>query len=215
MRRIALAAALLTAFLAPPAGAAGKNLVDNPSFDETGDEPIPGWRVRKVAAKTRFRTEAGKLVAERKSGESSSADECVQMLYLPPDTLALRVRVTLALECREQGSLGTVPERVFAHQDLLRRLAGALKGDQLVGAIRPRFQAALIDEFQDTDRLQWDIFETLFHRAVHRVFKHDRFRPVAVRHVAHGGVRHLEGAGGCLGRSCRNTVFTRPGLGPR
>ncbi len=46
--------------------------------------------------------------------------------------------------------------------DILRRLAGALKGpqaDALARRIRSQFPVALIDEFQDTDPVQYQLFE--------------------------------------------------------
>ena len=49
--------------------------------------------------------------------------------------------------------------------DLLLDLHGALageRGDSLAAAVRSRFSAALIDEFQDTDPLQYAIFDRLF-----------------------------------------------------
>lgn len=58
--------------------------------------------------------------------------------------------------------------RAQSYQDLLRRLARVLTNagdpgrEALVHAIGSRFKAALIDEFQDTDALQWNIFRALF-----------------------------------------------------
>ncbi len=50
--------------------------------------------------------------------------------------------------------------------DLLRRLRAALhdaeRGPALIAALRARLRVAFIDEFQDTDPTQWDIFRTLF-----------------------------------------------------
>ncbi len=49
--------------------------------------------------------------------------------------------------------------------DLLTRLAAALagaRGEALAGRIRARFPAALIDEFQDTDPVQYAIFERVY-----------------------------------------------------
>jgi exodeoxyribonuclease V beta subunit len=60
--------------------------------------------------------------------------------------------------------------RSLCYQDLLRRLAGALDKPQLVEAVRERFGAALIDEFQDTDHLQWRIFSTLFGGGGHHLY---------------------------------------------
>jgi len=49
--------------------------------------------------------------------------------------------------------------------DLLYSVHGVLSnkaGDALVRAVRARFKAALIDEFQDTDPIQYDIFKRVF-----------------------------------------------------
>lgn len=63
------------------------------------------------------------------------------------------------LKLRKQ-SLGAI-----TFDDLLLHLRQALRGPaahHLVAAVRKRFQAALIDEFQDTDPVQFEIFESLF-----------------------------------------------------
>jgi len=57
--------------------------------------------------------------------------------------------------------------KIQYYDDLLTRLKGALEGSsgpRLVESIRGRLKAALIDEFQDTDPLQYEIFETIFGR---------------------------------------------------
>ena len=49
--------------------------------------------------------------------------------------------------------------------DMLRRLEGALRGpsgDRLAQTLAEQYPAALIDEFQDTDPLQWQIFERVY-----------------------------------------------------
>ncbi len=55
---------------------------------------------------------------------------------------------------------------VLTFDDLLRRLAAALEAPDtrqaVHAAIRQRFRVALIDEFQDTDPVQWRIFSSLF-----------------------------------------------------
>ncbi len=64
--------------------------------------------------------------------------------------------------------------RKSCFQDLLRLLAIRLedrdKGELLRRAIAPRFRAALIDEFQDTDPEQWTIFRTLFGQGDHFLY---------------------------------------------
>ncbi len=57
-----------------------------------------------------------------------------------------------------------------SYDDLIRRLADALDGDSgqaLAGSIRARYRAALIDESQDTDPLQWKIFRAVFGSGTH------------------------------------------------
>lgn len=56
-------------------------------------------------------------------------------------------------------------QNLMSFDDLISRLADALQGDKgemLIAALRQRFRAALIDEFQDTDQQQWFIFSRLF-----------------------------------------------------
>jgi exodeoxyribonuclease V beta subunit len=52
--------------------------------------------------------------------------------------------------------------------DLARALAGGPGSRQLVRAVQARYEACLIDEFQDTDPAQYTIFSTLFARAASR-----------------------------------------------
>ena len=56
-------------------------------------------------------------------------------------------------------------ENLLSFDDLIMRLAEALHGPQqhhLIQSIQKRYQAAFIDEFQDTDSDQWTIFSRLF-----------------------------------------------------
>jgi exodeoxyribonuclease V beta subunit len=46
--------------------------------------------------------------------------------------------------------------------DLLKTVHSKLQRPSFVQAIQKKYQAAIVDEFQDTDPLQWDIFKTLF-----------------------------------------------------
>lgn len=77
---------------------------------------------------------------------------------------ALRGEILDELDLR----IHAIKERdaVFAFDDLLRRLHAALHdekaGERLAGAVRRRFSVALIDEFQDTDLIQYQIFRRLF-----------------------------------------------------
>ena len=53
----------------------------------------------------------------------------------------------------------------FDYDDQIKGVALALDGrhgDELVRAMRARYRFALIDEFQDTDELQWSFFQRVF-----------------------------------------------------
>ncbi|RVU32258.1 exodeoxyribonuclease V subunit beta [Neptunomonas marina] len=68
-----------------------------------------------------------------------------------------QVRIRLARAKQEQ--------QLLAFDDLLTQLAGALQkaqGSQLADAIRHQYPIGLIDEFQDTDPLQYQIFSCIY-----------------------------------------------------
>ncbi|MBN2358001.1 MAG: exodeoxyribonuclease V subunit beta [Deltaproteobacteria bacterium] len=70
--------------------------------------------------------------------------------------LAERVRDDLPRRKEEQGR--------WAFDDLVYQLRDALRrpGSALAGRIRDRYRVALIDEFQDTDPVQYEIFHTVW-----------------------------------------------------
>ncbi|CAL1240245.1 exodeoxyribonuclease V subunit beta [Candidatus Methylocalor cossyra] len=67
--------------------------------------------------------------------------------------------------CNEELARRKAQSGQFSYDDLLNHLAAALEGDQgeaLAETIRRRYRAALIDEFQDTDPVQYRIFRTVY-----------------------------------------------------
>jgi exodeoxyribonuclease V beta subunit len=71
--------------------------------------------------------------------------------------LVLAARANLVDRRLGSGTMG--------YDDVLRQLRSALvdrTSNPVVDALRRRFSVVLIDEFQDTDRVQWEIFSTLF-----------------------------------------------------
>lgn len=63
-------------------------------------------------------------------------------------------------------------EGLFDFDDMILRVRDALTGadgEALAARLRERFEVALIDECQDTDAAQWEIFRTLFHREGHEL----------------------------------------------
>ncbi|MCA9492831.1 MAG: exodeoxyribonuclease V subunit beta [Myxococcales bacterium] len=82
------------------------------------------------------------------------------LAYVQSLKLRLVEEVRLRLPARLRAS------NLRTYDDLLRDLRDALKDPSrrgpLLDAVRARIQVALVDEFQDTDPVQWDIFRTLF-----------------------------------------------------
>jgi len=98
------------------------------------------------------------------AGRSLGLEMTGQLHYLKGSLLEF-ARTELAHRKAEKG--------LVSFDDLLRRVARALDaagGYELAGAVRRRYQAALVDEFQDTDELQYVVFQRLFSSPQH----HDR-----------------------------------------
>jgi len=87
-----------------------------------------------------------------------------EALVEEPDGLpAARVRFA----CDVLGEIERRKRRlgVLSYDDLLGQLADALRDDDAPARarMRQRWKVALIDEFQDTDPVQWQVFERAFH----------------------------------------------------
>jgi exodeoxyribonuclease V beta subunit len=91
------------------------------------------------------------------------ACESLVELWVPPEFPLIQLLVPLVNERfvdlkRQQG--------VVDQDDLLLLLSeGVAREPQVVATIRERYSHALIDEFQDTDPLQWSIFDRVFRDA--------------------------------------------------
>ncbi len=76
----------------------------------------------------------------------------------------LRLR-DLVLASRDNLLERQLASGTISFDDVLTQLRDALvqdPGSAVVDALRSRFEVVLVDEFQDTDRVQWEIFSTLF-----------------------------------------------------
>lgn len=83
----------------------------------------------------------------------------------------IRIRVLAEMAAVLESLGATVREKVrergvLTYNDLLRNVRSALRdehgGERLKNVLRSEFRAALIDEFQDTDPVQYRIFDLLF-----------------------------------------------------
>ncbi len=99
-------------------------------------------------------------------------DQCAALIDLQRQLhaswqLDFNAWATLELQRRKQE------RKVQSFDDLLTRLDSALTGEggeTLASTMRGLYSAALIDEFQDTDPVQWRIFRRLFGAADQRLF---------------------------------------------
>ncbi len=112
------------------------------------------------------------LNGQKLRGEQKKED-FITSLPLPENEAAIFLRAAKALVLSLRSGLATtlkneVERRLTRHgtmsfDDLILRLSRAIgEGGMLQGLLSRRYLVALIDEFQDTDALQWHIFHSLF-----------------------------------------------------
>jgi exodeoxyribonuclease V beta subunit len=122
---------------------------------------------------TQFRANKAQTGDERKAEFLAS----LQLDTKPFDDLAAKAQaITIALRrelleiLRVELDKQLEQTNLWSFDNLITHLAKALVGErshQLIGELRQRFNAALIDEFQDTDNNQWHIFSSIFAVASH------------------------------------------------
>ena len=89
------------------------------------------------------------------------------------DELLLAVRTNYCHYFLAETQRQMVEANIMAYDDLILLLHRAVTGteaDGLIHLLRRRFSAAVIDEFQDTDNLQWQIFHTVFAGGSHFLY---------------------------------------------
>ncbi len=104
-----------------------------------------------------------------KIAPQSELGELIDTLYNAYSQSNLQRLVALQCNAQENISSDLAQRKLLARQrtfdDLLLQLHAVLKGEngeRLTRVLRERYRVALIDEFQDTDRIQYEIFDTLF-----------------------------------------------------
>jgi exodeoxyribonuclease V beta subunit len=106
-----------------------------------------------------------RAVADIARAVIGSADADVVPRADDPDP-ALAELGSLAAELRDEVAMRKRKHGLLAHDDLLLSLRAALadpeRGDAAVAVLRERYRWALVDEFQDTDPVQWDILDRAF-----------------------------------------------------
>ncbi|HEY2801674.1 MAG TPA: exodeoxyribonuclease V subunit beta [Chthoniobacterales bacterium] len=137
-----------------------------PLLQALGDCLREGGTVEQLACLESFATTKIRkdVRAGREEPQSPVFNLCDRLLELESE-----FRVALQAEffsyARTQLQERKLLRNVLSYDDLLTRLDAALAasgGDELAKSIREKYQAALIDEFQDTDPVQYSIFSRIY-----------------------------------------------------
>lgn len=75
---------------------------------------------------------------------------------------ALAIFARMACGCQKMLRKYQNEEEKLGFDDYLKAMLAALKNPIFTDKVRGLYQTAIIDEFQDTDPIQWEIFNTLF-----------------------------------------------------
>ena len=124
-------------------------------------------RLRKATNK------AGTTPAHALFDEVAALAEADTALEAALGDAVLRLKHACARWARREAARRKRARRQHGYDDLLRLVRDALRrggaDGALARALRTGFRAALIDEFQDTDAVQWEIFHTAFGDPAHRL----------------------------------------------
>jgi exodeoxyribonuclease V beta subunit len=140
--------------------AAGANLVEDPSglIEEVVDDLYLRWSLRN--GPPAFKREAARMAAAVAIGNPG-------VVLAPPagdDPDGLLTR--LVVKAQSEVARRLQDDNLLTYDHLLSRLAGTLedpgRGPLACRRLRQRYRVVLVDEFQDTDPVQWRVVRTAF-----------------------------------------------------
>lgn len=137
-------------------------------YDSLFGDALNGNKFRKtkvLAADDRKRT----FLADYGITQTDTLDSL--LINLEQSALAFRLGLLEYLDEHLQHSQSTL--NVLSFNDLISRLSQVLQGEGgalLQSALQRQFSVALIDEFQDTDQQQWNIFSSVYKTERHFLF---------------------------------------------
>jgi exodeoxyribonuclease V beta subunit len=157
LARLSRSCADQRAMLVAPTARGGKPLASFLAEIEGArkDDDILPWVCERLAPVPLDDSRAGRLTAAVRALAAVAVPLGAEL------TTRILPRLAARLETRKRQ------DGLYDFQDMLALVARALDGDgprarALVGTLRARYRHALIDEFQDTDEVQWSIFRRVF-----------------------------------------------------
>lgn len=125
-----------------------------------------GGRADQLACLGAFATRviATRVRAGHSQPHSKVFDDCERLLDLDEE-FSTALRAEFFAYARNELRERKQAQNIFSYDDLLTQLDDALArpgGAQLANAIRAKYHAVLVDEFQDTDPVQYSIFSRIY-----------------------------------------------------
>lgn len=95
---------------------------------------------------------------------SRALDELGELLDRSADMMRMWFRTGFVQYCQRELPARKRAQGVVSTDDLIHLTRAALsrEGSKMCASLRSRYQAALLDEFQDTDPSQWEVFNLVF-----------------------------------------------------
>jgi exodeoxyribonuclease V beta subunit len=108
-----------------------------------------------------------KLLKKKIKGDYKEWDFCLRLQkelfpIIEEARNPLLIFARLARECQEYLKKFLQIEEKYGPDDLLRMMSKAVDNSNFAQKVRSTYSAVIIDEFQDTDPVQWKIFDALF-----------------------------------------------------
>jgi exodeoxyribonuclease V beta subunit len=147
-------------------GIVGDAEQDAAFLDDPGDLVEEIVADRYVALSQELGSEPFRLATARDVAGLATRHLLAPLAAAPGGDPTAALRRQFALEVREELERRKRRVPVLTYDDLLTRLRGTLADPQLGPAaaarLRARYRVVLVDEFQDTDPVQWEILERAF-----------------------------------------------------
>jgi len=136
-------------------------------IDDLITEVVGDLYLRKFAPKGADPPAVEYACARKVAGQAVGDPQARLVPHDPADDAEAYQRYGLAVAVRREVDARKRARRLLDYDDLLTRLRDALvdpaRGATARARVRERYRVVLVDEFQDTDPVQWEILRAAFH----------------------------------------------------